>query len=455
MTQRRVIVAGGGIAGIAAALRLAERGVAVTLLETRRKLGGRATSFNDVRTGETLDNCQHVAMGACACYLDLLRRLKVDHLIDWTEHTLWVEAGGRRSTLRPAPLPAPGHLAPSLLTARFLTTAEKLQISRATLAALRADRAKWRSATFADWLTAHAQSPGAISKFWSPIIVSACNLTVDRVAASSALHVIQGGFLRSRAAGRIGLPRVPLVDLYDPAEEAIRAAGGSIRLGESVERIDERAVVTTKGESIDADSVICALPFERAITAVDPAITSRDVRFDAMRSLTHSPILGVHLVASSQILDGPHAVLVNRPTHWLFNKGAAPDGAQRLHAVISAADEWVALSEDQIAQRVIDDLHACFPASRAVEFLSVRPVKEKRATFAATPDSESLRPPNTGDSAIILAGDYTATGWPATMEGAVRSGYAAAAAALDIPAHDLFAPEIPPGLIPALLGTAA
>lgn len=454
MTARSVVVAGGGLAGIAAALRLAEQGVAVTLLETRRKLGGRATSFDDVRSGETLDNCQHVAMGACASYLDLLRRLKVDHLIEWSSRTLWVEAGGRRSQLAPSPLPAPGHLAPSLLAARFLSTAEKLQISRATLAALLAERARWQDRPFDRWLREQGQSDGAISKFWSPIIVSACNLTADKVAASCALHVVQGGFLRSRAAGRIGVPSVPLVSLYDPAEEAVRAAGGAIRLGESVERITETAVVTASGETIEADRVICALPFERALAAVDPAIASRDARFDTMRALTHSPILGVHLVASRPILDAPHAVLVERPTQWLFRKGPAPGGGQRLHAVVSAADEWVALREDEIASRIVEDIRACFPEAGAAELRDVRPVKEKRATFAATPEGERARPDTAGPSRLLLAGDYTRTGWPATMEGAVRSGYSAAAAALSMPADALLAPEPRPGLIPGLLRVA-
>lgn len=443
-----MLVAGGGIAGIAAALRLAEAGVAVTLLETRKKLGGRATSFVDVRTGAVLDNCQHVVLGCCTNYLDLLARLGVLDQITWTDAQWWVEPGGRTSVIRPGPLPAPGHFSFSMLGVRFLDWREVSSLARAMLAVLRVDRTRWRDRTFAEFLAQHGQTERVIRRFWTPVIVSACNLGPERVAASSALHVFQEGFLAHRDAASIGVSRVPLVQLYDRAEQAIVAAGGRIELGCSVERVEPGAVITADGERHPADRVICALPVERAVDALPPT----DPRVAMMQRFTHSPILGVHLVFDRPVLTTPHAVLVDAGVQWLFRKDEA---GRAVHAVISGAEEWMPLTESQIGERVVADIRRAFPHAADAVAISVRPVKEKRATFAPTPEVEASRPPAVipgQPEGVILAGDYTATGWPATMEGAARSGYTAAAAALAQPARDLVAPDIPFALGARLLG---
>lgn len=446
-----VIIAGGGIAGIAAALRLAEAGVAVTLLETRKKLGGRATSFVDVRSGAILDNCQHVVLGCCTNYLDLLARLGESDKITWTDAQWWIEPGGRTSVIRPGPLPAPGHFSFSMLSVRFLSWPEVSSLARAMLAVLRVDRTRWRDRTFAQFLAQQGQSERVIRRFWTPVIVSACNLEPHKVAASSALHVFQEGFLAHRDAASIGVSTVPLVQLYDRAEEVIRAAGGKIELGCSVERVETGAVITGGGgggERLTADRVICALPVERAIDALPES----DPRLPLMRRFTHSPILGVHLVFDRPVLTTPHAVLVDCAVQWLFRKDEA---GRSLHAVISGADEWMPLTEAQIGERVLADIRRCIPPARGATLLSVRAVKERRATFAPTPEVEASRPPALApgpEDHVILAGDYTATGWPATMEGATRSGYAAAAAALGRPARELVVPDIQVALGARLLG---
>lgn len=427
---RTALVVGGGIAGVAAALRLAESGVAVTLLETRKKLGGRATSFTDVRTGETIDNCQHVAMGCCVNYLDLLRRLGVADRLRWYEESYWVEVGGRTSALRPGALPAPAHFAGSFLTARFLTGAEKLAIGRAMAALGRTRRAAWADRVFLDWLRSQRQPEGAIRKFWEPVIVSACNLRSDRVSAAVALHVFQEGFLPNREAPRVGVAAVPLVELYDPAEAAIARAGGAILLGAGVEELGLNWARTTAGETLRADCVICATPPERTIRIVTDDIRRTDPRIAPLADVTHSPILGVHMIFDRPVLPLHSAVLVDRSTQWLFRKD---DAGARIHAVISAADEWLPLAEAEIAERVLSDIRACFPGARSAALLSSRPVKEKLATYAPTPDNERRRPTTLGPDGprgFILAGDFVQTGWPATMEGATRSGYMAAAAAL-------------------------
>ena len=484
-----VIVVGGGLAGIAAALRLAEAGRKTLLLETRKKLGGRATSFTDVRTGETLDNCQHVAMGCCVNYLDLCRRLGVEDKIEWTREIHWVEAGGRVSTMRPGLFPAPGHFTESMLAAKFLTLSEKTAIARAMLAILRTAPEASRTApspvpprngrgagegstppsspplantrpTFATWLQAHHQPQSVIEKFWAPIIVSACNISVDRADAGLALKVFRDGFLATRHSADIAVAGAPLVELYDPAEGALARAGGEIRLGVSVDRLDAFSVTTSEGEVIRAERVICAVPPERAAKVIDPSLFASDPRFAPLASIGHSPILGVHLTFDRDVMRLPHATLVERPTQWVFNKGRdrGTEGSrdrvgegQKLHAVISAADEWMDLTEEQIGARVLDDIRACFPrafeSANAANLTRVRAVKEKRATFAATPEVEALRPAATGPSGLILAGDYTDIGWPATMEGATRSGYLAAGAALGKGSAWALYPDATPALL--------
>ncbi len=444
-----VIVVGGGIAGIACASRLARAGVSVTLLETRKKLGGRATSFNDTRTGLTIDNCQHVAMGCCTNYLRFCDELGVRDKITWLRETHWIEPGGRLTTMRPGPLPAPFHLTGAFLRAAFLSVPEKVAIARAMNAILRTDRFRERTRTFAEWLAERGQPESVIEKFWTPVTVSACNLTVERVSASSALHVFQEGFLAHRDAALVGVASVPLVELYDPAEELIADSGGEVRLGTGVEEVGERYVVTTGGERLEGQRVVCALPCERAMKVVTDDLQAGDARFAAMKRIEHSPILGVHLVFDRSVLPVHSAVLVGRPTQWLFRKQGDPLGSH-IHAVISAADEWVALDEAEIGRRVLEDIHACLPGSVFARVLSVRAVKEKRATFAPTPLVELERPPLLGaDGAggLVLAGDYVQSGWPATMEGAARTGFMAAAAVLGDDPRDALVPPLRAGAV--------
>lgn len=445
---RTVIIVGGGIAGISCALRLADEGVRVTLLETRKKLGGRATSFQDSRTGLLIDNCQHVAMGCCTNYLDLCRRLGVHDKIRWLREVYWVEAGGRVSEIRPGLLPAPAHFSLSFLGASFLLAGEKCRVALGMNAALAAVRAHWIDATFSEWLAAHRQPESLIRKFWTPVVVSACNLPPERVCAATALHVFQEGFLAHRDAALVGVPTVPLVQLYDAAESAITSTGGTLRLGCGVETLWRDRVLTTAGDTLSADAVVCAVPPERAARIVAPELQHADERFERLARITHSPILGVHLTFDRPVLPLHSAVLVDRPTQWLFRKD---DAGAHVHAVISAADEWMPLNEEEITRRVLADLHLCFPASRPATLISSRTVKEKLATFAATPEVESLRPAITGPSGLVLAGDYIQTGWPATMEGAARSGALAAAAILGRDERDFLSPSLKPAALVRLL----
>lgn len=449
---RHVAVVGAGLAGIAAALRLSEAGVRVTLLETRKRPGGRATSFDDVRSGERVDNCQHVLMRCCTNYIDLLERLGVGDRVTWHDAQYWVEAGGRVSVIRRHPLPSPAQFSPSFLRAGFLTLRDTNEIAWACLGMLRDDRTRYDDRSFGEYLRSAGQSSRVIDRFWSPVVVSACNLDIDRVSAMVAMHVFQEGFLANARAADIGVPDVPLVDLYARLESILADRGSCLRLGVSVGGITATSVTAGSGETITSDAVICAVPFERVHGLVGEDDRSSDPRFAAIESFTHSPILGVHLTFDRPVMPYPHAVLVERATQWVFRK----DGAgTRVHAVVSAADEWMDLSEERITQRVLEDMHACLPGSRGAAVTSVRAVKERRATFAPVPGLSSRRPGPTGPSGIILAGDYTDTGWPATMEGATRSGYMAASSVIGDDPRSGLVPALEIARIPSMLGLRA
>jgi zeta-carotene desaturase len=463
---RRVAVVGGGIAGLACALRLAEEGVQVTVLETRRKLGGRATSFTDPRTGEVLDNCQHVLMGCCTNLLDFYGRLGVEGAIEWHDKVFWANPPHAPDVMRPCLLPAPAHFTGSFAAMRMLSLAEKRAVARAMWRMLRmgpTGRARWEDRTFADFLRACAQPQGTVERFWSPVVVSACNLDVHEASAASAMQVFQEGFLANAAAPRMGISTVPLVELYDPAEDAIRSAGGEVRLGVSTVAIafDGRRVtgVVTDEGAFDAEAVVSAVPADRLAKLCSSTLVAADGRLRHLDRVGTSPIVGVHLRFPSRVLDLPHLVLPGRGTQWLFDKGTSADGTQHVHAVISGAAAWMDLDEPAIAARVLDDIRWALPAARGVEPVSVRSVKERRATFAVVPGFERIRPQagavgterDGGVRNLFLAGDWTRTGWPATMEGAVRSGYLAAGAVLG---RRLLVPDLPPGRVAALLGVA-
>ncbi len=456
------LVVGGGIAGLSCALRLAENGIAVTLLETRKKLGGRATSFKDTRSGEVLDNCQHVVLGCCTNYMDLLTRLGVADRIRFYREQYWVEQGGQASVIKRGVMPAPFHFGASFLRAPFLSFSEASSIGRCCMRMLSTDRSKHKAITFGAWLRAHGQTDAIIRRFWEPVVVSACNLCANRVSAESALHVFQEGFLAHAHAADLGVSTVPLVSLYDAAAQAIESRGGKIVFGAGAQNITtargETVVTTTSGETFSAQAGICAVPVERVNRIVAIELRRHDPRFDALDQFSHSPILGVHLRFDRSVMgDLPHAVLVERATQWLFRKD---DEGKYLHAVVSAADDWLGLSEAQIASRVLADIHACFPKAQDAKLESVRAVTEKLATFAPVPGLETLRPSceppeSAGKGGLVLAGDYTNTGWPATMEGATRSGYAAAAAVLGRPASAFLVPSLSVAPLSRMLGLKA
>lgn len=445
--NRRIAIIGGGLAGLAAAIRVAEAGDQPIVIESRKRLGGRATSFVDPRTGELLDNCQHVVMGCCTNLLDLYARLEVLDRIDWHRTLYWGADGldeDDADVMSPCFLPAPAHFTGAFARMKLLTQGEKHAVARALWRIIRLGigrRHAWSDRSFAEFLKEQAQPPRTIERFWNVIIVSACNMDVERVCAAHALKVFQEGFLAHRFAAAMGLPNVPLVELYDPAEAMIQRAGGEIRLGLSAMAIAYdgsrvTGVVTDEGV-IEASAIVSTVPPDRLDKLASDVLKRADARLRALDRFSFSPILGVHLMFPQQVMKLPHLILPGAGVQWVFNKGMLADGRQHLHAVISAADAWMELPEAEIVERVCADLARFLPRSRGLAPSEYRSVKEKRATFAAGPGIDRLRPAASptpigaqgrGVSNLFLAGDWCDTGWPATMEGAVRSGYTAAAA---------------------------
>lgn len=465
---RSIAVVGGGVAGIAAAVRMAEAGERVTLIETRKKLGGRATSFVDPRSGRVLDNCQHVLMGCCSNLIDLYQRLGVLDRIDWHRETYWANPPHEPDVLKPGWLPAPAHFAGAFLRMRLFSFAEKKAIGRAVWAMIRMGlrgRLVWRGRTFAEFLASLDQPDSVIERYWDAIVVSACNVPVNRCDASYALKVFQEGFIGSAWAATMGISNAPLVELYDRAETIIRERGGTIELGTSAKAIgyDGTRVtgVVTEHGVVPAAAVVSAVPADRLDKLMSDSAKKADRRLRALDRIRPSPILGVHLFFEHPVMTTPHLVLPGRGVQWLFDKGLADgesgEGGEPLHhihAVISGADAWMELDEAEIVRRVMSDISWALPKARGLEPRAARAVKEKRATFAVEPGVDAFRPSTVPDARggipnLFLAGDWTDNGWPATMEGACRSGYAAAAA---VTGKGGVVDDVPVGRLVELLG---
>ena len=418
----QVIIAGGGLAGMAAAAALNSAGFRVTLFESRPFLGGRATSF-PLEGAETIDNCQHILLRCCVNLMDFYGRLGVADRIRFHREFHFIEPGGRISVLKRGRLPAPLHLAGSFGRLPFLTTRAKIAVARA-LACIRgewAQRMDLDRITMLEWLREKDQPEDAIARFWRPVLVSAVNEELDRLAAIHGLQVFRLSFLSGAASYEMGVPAVPLSELYAFENlDAVRRV--EIRLRAPVERIvftgGSVSSVESLGERHQADYYVCALPMERI----------GDVAAELGLDLTafgHSPITGIHLWFDRPVTDLPHAALLDRTIQWCFNKG----GGRRLQVVVSASRSLIEKGRNEIIEIALGELAEFLPRVRDARLEKAHVVKELHATFAPVPGLEALRPASETDcSNFFLAGDWTRSGWPSTMEGAVRSGYLAAEA---------------------------
>ncbi len=437
MSARRVVVLGGGLAGITAALDCAEAGAQVTLLEVRPRLGGAAYSFE--REGLLLDNGQHVFLRCCTAYRGLLARLGSTRrvMLQSRLEIPVLSPHHGQVVLRRNGLPAPLHLATALLRYSHLTLAQRLSAARAALALGRLDQGN-SSGTLGEWLAAHGQGSASVAALWDLIALPTLNLPAAEGSLALGAFVLQTGLLRHNDAGDIGFHMRPLSEtLGDPAIRVLGEAGVDVRLGVRVEAV-ERLRVRAGGEGFEADAVVCALPHERASALLKPLLGEEASRW---RGLGASPIVNVHIVYDRRVCDLQFAAGVGTPVQYVFDRSEAaglpltgtPSGAQTgsdgqyLAISLSGAAGEMELSSEQLRERYVEAMEELFPRARGAVVRSVHVSREHAATFAARPGTESLRPgPRTSVAGLLMAGAWTDTGWPATLEGAVLSGHAAA-----------------------------
>jgi len=450
-----VVVVGGGLAGIATALAAADGGASVTLLEARPRLGGATFSFQ--RDGLELDNGQHVYLRCCRAYQSLLERLDVAGLAPLQPRLAVpvLAPGGRMGWLRRGNLPAPLHLAGTLARYPYLRWSERLGIVRAALALRRLDPADQRldRRSFAAWLADQGQSRGATDALWELVGLPTLNARTDQASLQLATMVFKTGLLTARDAADIGYSRVPLSKLHgEPAARALGEAGVRVRLRCHARAIEpagpgtgdqwpggatgadgagRRLAVRTDDDLVEADAVVVAVPHEAAgwlpASVVGPA--------ERLERLGASPIVNLHVVYDRVVTTLPFAAGLGTPVQWVFDRtesaGLDPSRGQCLAVSLSAAHDEVELPVAALRDRYLPALAELFPAARGAAVTAFYVTRERTATFLPAPGTAALRPgAGTTMHGLFLAGSWTSTGWPATMEGAVRSGLIAARAAL-------------------------
>ncbi len=462
-----MIVIGGGLAGLSSGAALASAGYRVTLIEKRPFLGGRATSYV-LPSGEHIDNCQHVTLGCCTNLEDFYRRAGAADKIRYYDELIFAESDGRRGTIRASSLPVPLHFAPSFAKFRLLKWTDKRAIGRLMMLIARSagrppdlQESSVRP-NMLDWLRRHGQTEAAIARFWGVVLVSALDEQLDRIDAQYGVDVFWKAFLANRAGYRVGIPSVPLADLYDGCRVALEDGGGIVRLRTPARELQVVAnavvgVAVESGDALQADYYIAAVPHDILLDLLPGEAVARMPAFSNLANLRSSPITGVHFWFDREVMTEPFLALVDAKTQWIFNKtllyggrNGAPEGApatgQYLQLVISASYDLVESTRQEIVDLCLKEVRGVLPAARTAQLLKSTVVKEVAATFSPEPGCDRWRPEARSPlDGLFLAGDWTATGWPATMEGAVRGGYLAAEAILaaDGQPQTLLRPDLP------------
>jgi hydroxysqualene dehydroxylase len=442
MKARHVTVVGGGLAGITAALDCARAGAAVTLLESRGRLGGAAYSFT--RDGIHADNGQHVFLRCCTGYRTLLEQLEATRGVTMQERLeiVVLAPGGKRARLKRSALPAPLHLAGALAGYRFLSARERVTMARAmqSLRSLDPDDPAVDARSFGDWLRKHGQRTPALEMTWGMISRPTLNLDFDDASLAQAAQVFQLGLLQDSSAGDIGYARVPLSEIHDvAARRALERLGVEVHLRRGASMIVPSnggfRVEMSGAPTLQTDAVIVAVPPDRAAPLL-PAEAEVDRR--SFARLGTSPIVNLHVVYDRRVLDVPFAAGVHTPVQYVFDRtrSAGLGAGQYLAVSLSAADEELPATVEELRTKYLRALAELLPAARDASVKTFFVTREHAATFRASPGARSARPaPETAIPGLALAGAWTDTGWPATMEGAVRSGHAAAHAILTATEH--------------------
>jgi squalene-associated FAD-dependent desaturase len=446
-------IVGGGLAGLAAACALAEGGWDVTLFERKPFLGGRASSYEHPGTGEVVDNCQHVLLGCCTNLRDFYRRLGVEDKIRWYERITFIEPGGRSGCIEPSRLPAPLHTAISFLQFKLLTLGDKVAIARALLGLVAGVPEDSRE-DFLAWLRRKGQTQRAIDHFWAPVLISSLNEELDKTSVKYACMVFRDAFLKSAEAGRMGVPTVPLSELYGVAERYLTARGGRVLLRSTVEQVSSGlggvTVRSSEGE-FRFDYGISAIPFHHLGRILPESAASNELQ----RKVSHLrtvPITGIHLWFDREITPLEHASLLDRNIQWMFQKSKILESKKLesgvgsyMELVVSSSKNLLEMGRAEIIALALKELAEFFPAAREARLVKATVIKEVHATFAPAPLSDAFRlSPSSPWPRLFLSGDWTATGWPSTMEGAVRSGYLTAEAVCQAAgdAHQFVIPDL-------------
>jgi squalene-associated FAD-dependent desaturase len=435
MSGRRVVVVGGGLAGLRAALSLADAGVEVTLLEGRRRLGGLTWSLR--RNGLSFDNGQHVFLRCCTAYRQFIDRLGAAdavHLQPRLDIPV-LSPRGVRSSISRGSLPAPLHLGPALARYAHLGGADRLRLARPALALRRLDPddPALDAVSFGHWLARHGQSDRAIERLWDLIALPTLNLPASQASLALAVKVFRTGLLDQADAGDVGWSTVPLGELHgDNAARALHRAGVETVLGARVQAVirrDDGGFAVLCGERRHtADAVVVATPPEVAQAIVPSGVLPSEI------GLGQSPIVNVHLVLDRPVTDLPLAAVVDSPIQFVFDRTASSGvrSGQCLSISLSAADAYIAQPSAQLIRTFFTALENLHPTARTARLLDGAVTRERAATFRGEPGTAARRPAcHTSVPGLFLAGAWTDTGWPATMEGAVRSGVNAASACLE------------------------
>ena len=430
VSAQDVIVIGGGLAGLAASVALADSGLRVLLLEKAPRLGGRATTYL-LPDGESIDNCQHVTLRCCTNLEDFYRRIGASGKIRYYDTLIFSGARGERTVLRPSSLPAPLHLAPSFAAARFLNWQDKIGIARALFSIIRcAGKPVFASPiSMLDWLKQQGQTQQATDRFWGIVLVSALNEDLDRMDAAYGIAVFWKAFLSNRDGFAVGIPAVPLAELYTISNERIdvRTRCGVAEL--LIEEGSAAGVRLDDGSEIRAEYCIAATTSDRLTQMLPPALGNRD-GFANLSKFEVSPITSVHLWFDRPVMQEPFLTALDRTIQWVFNKTTT--SGEYLQIVISASHALSGKPQKEIIELCRRELSELIPRTAGVEPTRSIVVRENAATFSPLPGCDRWRPTQrTSIRNLFIAGDWTQTGWPATMEGAVRSGYLAAEGILD------------------------
>jgi len=435
----RIAIIGGGFAGVAAACRLSAEGHRPILLERAPRLGGRAASFPFRATGEVLDYGHHVLMRCCTASTGFLSRIGASDAVRF-QPTLNVPIAAPNATtiLHSSFLPGILHLAPALLRYRVLPPSDRLHALQAGLALL--GRQTREDMLFSEWLAAHGQSHPIVRRLWDPICIATLNAPATAVGVHAARKVFRDAFFQPDGAN-LGLFKVPLAVVFDAARRYIEQRGGTIRTSSQVKRLriqDERVrgIELDIGETLDCSAAICAVPPPQLAQLTEAAhLASLAQRLADADRLLWAPIINLHIWLDRPVLPHPFVIAVDSPVQAVFDltqlQGCSSTG-RPTHLVLSqsAADAWIGRSVPEIEHALLDALHELFPAIKKASVERTLLIRQPYATFVPQPGTDRLRPrTSTPIHGLYLAGDWTATGWPSTIEGAIRSGIAASARA--------------------------